>query len=175
MIGLACLSATLPSATCMLSPQDLTVSATLLCHCCELQSLAARKGLPGGEVSFLSTPNLGNTCLQAVMLAHHIVPDAVDLLKYAQADGQYAAAVLLFNMASYNQQARGTIAACQAVKPLVRLLCHDSWYVMCPSLFTIRPYCSSGADSMPSMSEDDCQGCIMLSGVRTLFLTQAYA
>ena len=67
------------------------------------------------------------------MLAHHIVPDAVELLKYAQADGQYAAATLLFNMASYHQQARGTIAACQAVEPLVRLLCHDSWCGSAPS------------------------------------------
>ncbi len=65
------------------------------------------------------------------MLAHDIVPDAVELLKYAQADGQYAAATLLFNMASYNQQARGTIIACQAVEPLVRLLCHDSWCATC--------------------------------------------
>ena len=102
----------------------------------------------------MSTPNLGGTCLQAVMLAHHIVPDAVDLLKYAQADGQYAAAVLLFNMASYNQQARGTIAACQAIEPLVRLLCHDSWCVMRSFSFTLRLHRTSRADSTPSMSKE---------------------
>ncbi len=87
----------------------------------------------------MGMPKPERVCAQAVMLAHHIVPDAVELLKYAQADGQYAAATLLFNMASYNQQARGTIAACQAVEPLVRLLCHDSWCVTCPFKLRITP------------------------------------
>jgi hypothetical protein len=48
------------------------------------------------------------------MLAHDIVPDAVELLMYAQADGQYAATTL-------------AVSACEATEPLVRLLCHDSW------------------------------------------------
>lgn len=61
------------------------------------------------------------------MLAHDIVPDAVELLMYAQADGQYAATTLLFNMAAYNQEARAAVSACEATEPLVRLLCHDSW------------------------------------------------
>ena len=61
------------------------------------------------------------------MLAQNIVPDAVELLMYAQADGQYAATTLLFNMAAYNQEARAAVSACEATEPLVRLLCHDSW------------------------------------------------
>ena len=81
----------------------------------------------GEEVTSKPMPELRDVCAQAAMLAHDIIPDAVELLRYAQADGQYAAATLLFNMASFNQQARATVAASQAVEPLVRLLCHDSW------------------------------------------------
>ena len=81
----------------------------------------------GKEVTLKPTPELRDVCAQAAMLAHDVVPDAVELLRYAQADGQYAAAALLFNMASFNQQARSTVAASQAIEPLVRLLCHDSW------------------------------------------------
>lgn len=79
-------------------------------------------------VGALSNFALGSSDATAVMLAHDIVPDAVELLMYAQADGQYAATTLLFNMAAYNQEARAAVSACEATEPLVRLLCHDSWY-----------------------------------------------
>jgi len=79
------------------------------------------------------------------MLVHEIVPHAVELLKYGQADGQYAATALLFNMASYNQEARTTITACQAREPLVRLLCHDSWYAACPIFWHGSHHCTGVA------------------------------
>lgn len=69
----------------------------------------------------------GCACVQAVMLANQIVPEAVDLLKYAQADGQYSATALLYNMAACHREARSVISASQAAEPLIRLLCHDSW------------------------------------------------
>ena len=55
------------------------------------------------------------------------VPDLVALLNHAQADGQYAAAAALYNMAAARPALQAAVAAAGGVKPLVALLSAESW------------------------------------------------
>ena len=55
------------------------------------------------------------------------VASLVELVKCAQADGQYAAAAALYNMASAHPELRPVLAAAGAVKALVALLKAESW------------------------------------------------
>ncbi len=60
----------------------------------------------------------------------------VELVRCAQADGQYAAAAALYNMAAAHPELRPALAAAGAVKALVALLKAESW---CAPLLSHAP------------------------------------
>lgn len=64
---------------------------------------------------------------QAEVAEAGAVPDLVALLCAGQADGQYAAAAALYNMAAARPVLHAAVAAAGAIRPLVALLSAESW------------------------------------------------